>query len=207
MMMNMTEKINLKKIEKKTYMFYHQDGLIDIFLGFGLLYAIFCFLTELFWLAGAFIIFAIPVYTFAKQKITAPRIGMVKFGQKAHQRTLFILLILIGNIFLFFVLGLMLYRNTIPGWIIESITTYPSLVVGCIGVALLLLAAIISGIKRFYLYATSIFIIFLTGQLLSINLIISSALAAGVITLIGLLSVLYFIRKNPLSGEIISNEK
>ncbi|KYK24360.1 hypothetical protein AYK25_00565 [Thermoplasmatales archaeon SM1-50] len=203
----MTEKINLKKIEKKTYAYYHQDGLIDLFIGSGIIFAICCFLTELIWLAGTFVIFAVPLYTLAKQKITAPRIGLVKFGQKAQHRTLFIVLILIGNIFLIFVLGLFLYRNVIPTWIIENITSYPSLIVGYTGIVLILLSAVLSGIKRFYFYATSIFIIFLIGQLLSINLIISSALVAGVIILIGFCTILYFIHENPLSAKAILNEK
>ena len=117
MMIHMTEKINLKKIEKKTYMFYHQDGLIDLFIGSGILFAILCFLIKMIWLGGAFVILAVPLYAYAKQKITAPRIGVVKFGQKGQHKTLLILLILIGNIFLLFILGLFLYRNSIPVWI------------------------------------------------------------------------------------------
>jgi hypothetical protein len=207
MMKNMTEKINLKEIEKKTYMSYHQDGLIDLFIGSGILFAILCFLTELFWLAGAFVIFAVPAYTFARRKITAPRIGLVKFAQNAQHKTLFILLMLIGNIFLFFVLGLFLYRNNIPAWIIENITAHPSLVIGSIGVFLILLTAIISGIKRFYLYAVSIFIIFLIGEILLIDLLLSSALVSGIFIFVGLATLLNFIHENPSRAEAIPNEK
>jgi hypothetical protein len=207
MMINMTEKINLKKIEKNTYTFYHQDGLIDLFIGSGILFAILCFLNEMIWLGGAFVILAVPLYTYVKQKITAPRIGLVKFGQKGQHKTLFILLILIGNIFLLFFLGLFLYRNSIPLWITENLTTYPSFIIGGIACILTLLTALISGIKRFYFYGATILISFVIGQIISIDLLISSAIVGILFLLIGIIKVLNFIRKYPLPDREIFNEQ
>jgi hypothetical protein len=203
----MTEKINLKKIERKTYMFYHQDGLIDLLIGSGILFAILCFLTEMIWLSGAFVIFAVPLYTYVRQKITAPRVGLVKFGQKGQHKTLFILLILIGNIFLLFVLGLFLYRNNIPLWIKESLTVYPSLIIGGIACILTLLTALISGIKRFYFYGLAILISYMIGQIISIDLLIASTIVGIIFLLTGIIKVLNFIQKYPLPDRESFNEK
>lgn len=206
-MINMTEKINLKKIEKKTYMSYHQDGLIDLLIGCGILFAILCFFTEMIWLGGAFVILAVPLYTYGKQKITAPRIGHVKFGQKGQHKTLFILLILIGNIFLLFFLGLFLYRNSIPIWITDILSTYPSLIIGGIACVLTVLTALISGIKRFYFYAAAIVISFGIGQIISIDLLLSSAIVGILFLFTGIIKILNFIRKYPLTEGEIFNEK
>jgi len=206
-MIHMTEKINLKKIEKKNYMFYHQDGLIDLLLGIGILFAILCFAIEMIWLAGAFVILAVPLYTNVKQKITAPRLGLVKFGQKGQHKTLFILLIIIGNIFLLFFLGLFLNRDNIPQWITENLTTYPSLIIGGIACLLTLLTALISGIKRFYLYGAAILLSFVIGQIISIELFITSAIIGILFLLIGIIKLIHFILKYPLPKEEILNEK
>ena len=203
----MSKDIDLKQIEKKTYKFYHQDGIIDILIGCGILFAILCFLSEMIWLSGAFVIFAVILYTSIKQKITSPRIGFVKFGQKGQHRTLFILTILIGNIFLLFFLGLFLYRNSVPQWITESLTTYPSLILGGIACIITLLTALISGIKRFYFYGAAILTSFVLGQIMSIELWISSTIVGLLFFLTGLIKLMNFIQKYPLQGKEIFNGK
>jgi hypothetical protein len=203
----MSEDIDLKQIEKKTYKFYHQDGIIDILIGCGILFAILCFLSEMLWLSGAFVIFAVLLYTSIKQKITSPRIGFVKFGQKGQHRTLFILTILIGNIFLLFFLGLFLYRNSVPQWITENLTTYPSLILGGIACILTLLTALISGIKRFYFYGAAILTSFVIGQIISIDLWVSSTIVGLLFFLTGLIKLMNFIQKYPLQAKEIFNGK
>ena len=203
----MSEDIDLKQIEKKTYKFYHQDGIIDILIGCGILFAILCFLSEMLWLSGAFVIFAVLLYTSIKQKITSPRIGFVKFGQKGQHRTLFILTILIGNIFLLFFLGLFLYRNSVPQWITESLTTYPSLILGGIACIITLLTALISGIKRFYFYGAAILTSFVIGQIISIDLWVSSTIVGLLFFLTGLIKLMNFIQKYPLQAKEIFNGK
>ena len=203
----MSEDIDLKQIEKKTYKFYHQDGIIDILIGCGILFAILCFLSEMLWLSGAFVIFAVLLNTSIKQKITSPRIGFVKFGQKGQHRTLFILTILIGNIFLLFFLGLFLYRNSVPQWITENLTTYPSLILGGIACILTLLTALISGIKRFYFYGAAILTSFVIGQIISIDLWVSSTIVGLLFFLTGLIKLMNFIQKYPLQAKEIFNGK
>jgi hypothetical protein len=203
----MSKDTDLKQIEKKTYKFYHQDGIIDLLIGCGILFAILCFLSEMLWLSGSFVIFAVIFYTSIKQKITIPRIGFVKFGQKGQHRTLFILTILIGNIFLLFFLGLFLYRNSIPQWITENLITYPSLILGGIACVITVLTALISGIKRFYFYGAAILICFVIGQITSVDLWISSLIVGLLFFLTGIIKLVYFIKKYPFQEKEIFNGK
>ncbi|MBN1861478.1 MAG: hypothetical protein JW840_08475 [Candidatus Thermoplasmatota archaeon] len=203
----MTEKINLNEIEKKTYDFYNQDGLIDLIIGSMIFFIILCFFAEMIWLAGAFILFILPIFTVAKQKITAPRIGQVKFGIKGRHKTLSILLMIIGNIFLIFFLGLFIYRDNIPSWIFETLESYPTLIIGGIATFLLIISGILFGIKRFYYYGGILLIIFCSGQLFAINLLIL-ALAVGTIFLLaGAGLFIRFIYHYPISHSEAKDAK
>ena len=197
----MAETLNMKNIEKKTYDFYNQDGLIDLVIGTMIFCIILCFLAEMIWLAGAFIIFIFPMFTAGKQKITVPRIGQVKFGVKGQHRLLSILLMIIGNVVLIFFLGLFIFRENIPSWIVDGLNSYPSLLIGVIGTFLLLISAVISGIKRFYFYAVCFFTIFFISQIFAINLLISASVMATIIIPTGGISLGYFIRKYPVSSK------
>ena len=79
---------NLKEIERKAYMSYHQDGLLDIFaglyvLGFGLgifVDLILDFGMGMILMPAVFVSLALPLWIAAKRRITMPRIGFVNFG-------------------------------------------------------------------------------------------------------------------------------
>ena len=79
---------NLREIEKKAYMAYHQDGLLDIVvgvyvLGFGLgifMDVIWDFSFGMGIIPAILIAVILPIWIAAKRKITMPRIGFVKFG-------------------------------------------------------------------------------------------------------------------------------
>ena len=100
---------NLKEIERKAYMSYHQDGLLDIFaglyiLGFG--FGIFIDIVLDFGLGaiiipGGFIALALPIWFAAKRKITMPRIGFVNFGIRGGNKlmAIFIGLAVLGLAF------------------------------------------------------------------------------------------------------------
>ena len=95
----MTKQNTLREIEKKAYMSYHQDGLLDIFVG---LYALafglgmiadktleFGFGTIM---PAILIAIVLPIWIEAKRKITMPRIGFVKFGTRGSNKLFALLL-------------------------------------------------------------------------------------------------------------------
>ena len=84
---------NLKEVEKKTYKSYHQDGLLDIFIGiYILLFGIGILLSTTgdfnswFLLPGIFPALMVPIWMSAKKRITITRIGYVKIGNKGSNK-------------------------------------------------------------------------------------------------------------------------
>ena len=76
----MTEKIDLREIEKKAWTAYFQDGLWDIFIASMMLTMAIRTLTDNAWLTlGMFT--GVPILVIGKKFITIPRLGLVKFSQ------------------------------------------------------------------------------------------------------------------------------
>lgn len=116
----MSQKDDLKAIEKKVFTSFHQDGLIDLFLGFILLVSILSSTLDASGISDSIrIIIYVPLmvilgpvlYMVGKKYITFPRMGYVKLGSKQKQKrrvvvfsiitailaTLVILTMLLGN--------------------------------------------------------------------------------------------------------------
>jgi len=116
----MSQKIDLKDIEKKVFTTFHQDGLIDLFLGFIMLVSILSSTLDVSGVSDAVrIAIYLPLmvalgpalYMLGKKYITFPRMGYVKLGSKQNRKkrivifsiitavlmTLVILTIILGN--------------------------------------------------------------------------------------------------------------
>jgi hypothetical protein len=101
---------NIKDVEKRTYISYHQDGLIDIFIGtYVLLFATGILINNILDLSTWFIIPAIfpalmvPVWISLKKRITVPRIGYVKFkATGVNKLSVLFIGTLVAGIFTFF---------------------------------------------------------------------------------------------------------
>jgi hypothetical protein len=61
----LSAKIDLKDIERRAYTSYHEDGIIDIFIGLGLLSTSFYVYAEMAWLMGSFVAGAVGAGVFA----------------------------------------------------------------------------------------------------------------------------------------------
>jgi len=108
----MTEKMNLKEIEKKAWTSYFQDGLWDIYLGLLFFNMGINDLFEQFGefrpISGIIIVFGGMMFLIlGKKYITVPRLGLVKFGQKrqinAIKLSILILIAVVTTAILFFV--------------------------------------------------------------------------------------------------------
>ncbi|MCU0644704.1 MAG: hypothetical protein MUC94_10635 [bacterium] len=116
----MSQHLDLKPIEKKIYVSFHQDGLIDLFLGFLMLVAILSSTLDTSGVADAvriaiyaplMVIIGPGLYMLGKKYITFPRLGYVKLGSKQKRKrrivifsiitavllTLIILTLIVGN--------------------------------------------------------------------------------------------------------------
>lgn len=70
--------MDTKEIERRAYLTYHKDGIIDIYIG---LLIIMLALTDMIWMLALYPIF----YRDSKRRYTFPRLGYVKFSEKTNK--------------------------------------------------------------------------------------------------------------------------
>lgn len=168
----MTDKIDLREIERRAYRSYHEDGLIDIFIG-----------GYLIWFGASLLLEKPPLYNivpfvvplvgslawnYLKRRITFPRIGYVRFSDKTRRRITrdsLIVTITAGFVTLtgFFTL---LGRPELTPWWVKLLNRYGLIFFGCVLVALLALHGRIMNVNRLHAYSVAVFVVFASGQFL-----------------------------------------
>lgn len=190
-------------------MSYHQDGLLDIFvglyiLGFGIgifMDVVLDFGMGVIIMPGFFIAVALPTWIAAKRKITLPRIGYVNFGIRGANKITAILIGMavlgLGAIFAF---TLVSFQSGARQWL-DLIFENGMLIVGFGSLAVCLLFGYTLGLKRLYTYgllsATTLVIGHFTGIFFAYIL-----LALGTTVFVtGVFVLIKFVRKYPLKGD------
>ncbi len=74
----MENPIDIKEIERRAYLTYHKDGIIDIYLGLAV---VILALSDMIFMLALFPIF----YRDTKRRYTFPRLGYVKFSEKTNK--------------------------------------------------------------------------------------------------------------------------
>jgi hypothetical protein len=204
----MTKEPNLREIERKAYMSYHQDGLLDIFvavfiIGFGL--GVWVDMTWEFGfgtvLPAILIVTVLPIWIQAKRKITMPRIGFVKFGPQGIHRLMGVLIgtaIMGLGVFLAFTLAST--QGGPPLWL-KTILQYGMIVIGLISLAICSLFGYSMGLKRLYAYGLLTLILFVSGHFIGIffgYILITLGIA---VMACGFALLISFVKKYPLQGE------
>jgi len=215
MVMKMNVKTSLKAIEKRTYISYHQDGLIDIFVGvYVLLFGLGIFLRTLEDFSTWFVIPAIfpavmvPIWVSAKKRITMPRIGYVKFGGRGANKLMAVFIgLLVAGLGAFMVFSF----ASSQGWALtvrNLIASNGMMIIGIAAFALSSLFAYTMGLNRLYAYGLLALVLFLAGRFIAFPfeyILLTIGLAVimnGFVLLIG------FIRKYPLpQGDETNVEK
>ena len=195
---------SLREVEKRTYMSYHQDGLIDIFVGvfilsFGL--GILLMMTEFsmwFVIPAIFPAIMIPIWVSAKKQITMPRIGYVKFRSRGANRLMAVLLGLmvagLGTFMVFSFSSSQAWALTLRNLIISN-----GMIIIGIGAAIVsCLFAYTMGLNRLYAYGLLTLALFLAGHFIAIPFEYF-LLAIGLVIIInGFVLLIQFVRKYPL---------
>ncbi len=194
----MSKTADLKSIERQVYLSYHQDGLIDIFVGILLI-----FLGVTIWFLPTFWFFLISglfafmsAYYAAKRSITVPRMGYVEFSSARRQRIQYVFLVLVILLVFGNILGIiaMLYP---PLGVLIFESTFTILIVGAVGGIIFAIIGLASNIRRFYVYG----VIFLGSALFTFYfplILVLPLLAVGVVmTMFGFALLYSFIRKYP----------
>jgi hypothetical protein len=205
--MTVTKEPNLKEIERRAYMSYHQDGLLDIFVGLYILGFGLGIYMDIIWEYGfgsimpAILIAAVlPIWIAAKRKITMPRIGFVKFGARGSNKLFAIFLgIMVAGLGVFFVFTFATFQGA-RQWL-DLIFQNGMLVVGFGSLAVCLLFGYSMGLKRLYAYGVLALVALVIGHFMGI-FFAYILLALGLTVMVaGFALLIGFVRKYPVQGD------
>jgi len=186
-------------------MSYHQDGLIDIFLGiYVLLFASGILLNNLtdssMWVVtpGIFPAIMLPIWISAKKRITMPRIGYVKFGTRRGGKLLAVIIgLMVAGLGAFMVFA---FASRSQGWALtlrNLIIPNGMIIIGVAVAALSGLFAYVMGLKRLNAYGLLTLVLFLAGHFTAIPLEYFLVTIGLVIVINGSVLLMRFIRKYP----------
>ena len=208
---------SLREVEKKTYMSYHQDGLIDIFVGvYVLLFALGILLMTMTDFSTWFVIPAIfpaimvPVWISAKKRITMPRIGYVKFRSRGVNKLMAIFLgLMVAGLGVFMLFGLGAFMS--QGWALtlrNLIIPNSLIIIGVSAAAMSCLFAYTMGLRRLYTYGLLTLVLFLTSHFITIPFGYLLGIIGFVIIINGISLLMRFTQKYPLTqGDKVIAEK
>ncbi len=203
------KKPDLKEIEKKTYMSYHQDGLIDIFVGFyillfgaGILIRTVTEFSTWFIIPAIFPSIMVPIWISFKRRITIPRIGYVKFGLRSANKLMAVFLgLAVAGLGVFMVFGL--GGSMGQSWalaLMDLIISNSMIIIGISAGLISSLFAYTMGLKRLYVYGLVTLVMFLVGHLIAIQFEYFLLIIGSAIVIYGLVLLRQFLQKYPLSS-------
>jgi hypothetical protein len=193
--------MDLKTLERKAYTAYHQDGIVDIFLGFVIVTFALMLLSPILQmtipLIGGISVVWILSFTGAKRSITVPRIGYVEFKAHRRYRVMFLaVFLLILNIILFAIFASDLLTNELINLINQYGLFIVAVVIGCIFV----LFGWVVQISRLYGYGGVTFIAFTMAQVFPMHLTLPVLVLGLTITITGFMLLHRFLQKYPKSN-------
>ena len=201
----MIKQNTLKEIERKAYMSYHQDGLLDIFAGlYVLAFGLGIFADKILEFSfaaimpGILIAIVLPIWIQAKRKITMPRIGFVKFGARGSNKLFAIFLgLMVAGLGAFFLFTLATVQNGRPVWI-DTIFQYGMILIGLGAAVIGSLFAYTMGLKRLHGYGLLTLVLFTSGYFLSFPFEYLLLAVGSIIIASGAALLVQFIRRYPL---------
>jgi hypothetical protein len=190
-------------------MSYHQDGLLDIFvgvyiLGFGL--GIWADIIVGFFGFGsivpAILIAAVlPIWIAAKRKITMPRIGFVKFGPGGTTKLAAIFIgLMVAGLGAFFAFTLASFQVGLRQWL-DLIFQNGLIIIGIGSLAVSILFGYSMGLKRLYGYGLLTFILLVIGHFIGIFFGYILVILGTTVMVAGFALLMSFVRKYPLQGD------
>ena len=184
------------------YFFYHQDGLLDIFIGLGILMAGLSLWAGMFWMAGAWVAIFLPMWIAARKSITYRRAVEELPLPEEHNRYPVVVAVLIGLVLMGVLVGVVFSFGaanlpSLRTWL----SSYIHLVIG-LGIALfLIVTAAVMRIPRFTIHAGLVVAVFAAGQWLGWVFWVSMSVSGGLVTLLGAAVLIRFFSRHPLISE------
>ena len=202
-----SSKTDLGRIEQKVYLSYHQDGLLDIFiglfiLGFGMSMAnLPAFVPSLLWTM------CILYFWPAKKFVSYPRMGYARFSPERKVREKKKLIALVILLYAPVIVAIIIMKGFPPsGWAIW-LKEHEILFGEVMAAVLVSAGAILSGVKRLYVYAGLTMMVFAAHYLLKIPPHLFFILLGIVILISGIVVLILFLRKYPKIEEEVSYGK
>jgi hypothetical protein len=187
-------------LERKLYLVYHQDGILDIVAGAVLL----IFAAVIVFDQGAFIgLIALPtvMYMSLKQRFSLPRMGYIRFETEKEQRQKLGLTLLFGLTAFIGLLAFYAFSGDLPENLSTVIRENAPLLFGLVlGLALVGVAYFLKN-PRFYAYGILAVMFGWTAFFVRVQLGIGIALLGITMEVIGISTLLRFIRGYSLEGE------
>ena len=197
----MSKRLNLRELERRAFLSYHGDGILDIMIGFGLIIAALWIFAEMPWLVGSWVPVMTPIYLLIKKNITVPRLGHVEFSERRKgktKKTMFALVVF--NIILFvggFGVWMAMDIGGKPQWLIDLLENY-MILTGFLGLVASWIVAFISDLRRFYSYGLMNLAIFTVSGFFKLHIALGMVLLGIIVVLYGLILLLDFSRKYPV---------
>jgi len=196
-------------------MSYHQDGLLDIFVGvyvlsfaLGILLLTVTDFSTWFVIPAIFPAIMVPIWISAKRRITMPRIGYVKFGSRgANKLTAIFIGLLVAGLGVFMAFSFassQAWALTLRNLIISN----GMIIIGVSAAAISSLFAYTMGLNRLYAYGLLTLVLFSVGHFTTIPFGYFLLTIGLVIIINGFVLLMQFIRKHPVSqGDETNVEK
>jgi hypothetical protein len=201
----MSSHSSIKQLNRKTYLAFHRDGIIDIlvgltFFGFGLWLLLDNILfTYISWLSFGF-------YRYLKKTITIPRFGYVRFEEDKKQS---IMLLVFGIVLLILLLvaRFYLFETDLSNLFLSSFLRKNHVyVMSSIGAVLLIVFGLWRGIYRFSGYGLLLFGTLAIFYLEGIPGRSALFTMGGLVLAIGLFLLVTFIQKNPIHSTEVDSD-
>lgn len=183
----MLSRNELKDFERKVYTSYHQDGLLDIFVGFALAAVGAGMLINMEELGIWVIIGFFPLWLILKKKITVPRAGFVELSKVRNKILLNILRIGVGVIVLI----------TFALWFMPSTRGIGFLAIGIVMAILSCFFSYMLYLKRFYWFGLVALVSFAANQFFKLSLSLAFIIPGVVMIIIGVIVLVLFLIKYP----------
>jgi len=196
----------LRELEQKVFRSYFKDGLWDIYgalilLGFGL-----TIFTGSIYLMLAFTTVAVILLLF-RRRILMPRLGQVNFSPGRQAKTKRSRIIATATLTVTMLLGVVFFilysANNMPRWLDIWMADYFVAAFGGVLALVVAVAAYVVGVWRYYVYAAVVFIAYFVANMLRPNDMesIPVIVAGGIVFISGLIILIRFLRKYPLSPQ------
>ena len=182
------------------YDLYHKDGLLDIFIGLGILFSSLFIRTDIVWMGAIYIPILFPSWKSARKRFIHRRVGKSELNPQLHPQGLKIILyftLLLGSLVLAGV-GLFFGFGLISGTVNAWLHSYFLIALGIVFASMWVFAAVVLKLSRFYIHAFFTFACLAASQFTFIPFWAALALSGSLTALVGLIVLIRFLQEHPI---------